>query len=82
MLFRSRSLFVATSDGTEQQQILGSGAYRVSARELAEDVARMKHEEKQYVHGEVHLTGVRNEVVHRVKNTDVWEKLEKIRRSK
>lgn len=77
-----RSLFVATSDGTEQQQILGSGAYRVSARELAEDVARMKHEEKRYVHSEVHLPGGRNEVVHRVKNTDVWEKLEKIRRSK
>lgn len=77
-----RGLFVATSDGTEQQQILGSGAYRVSARELAEDVARMKHEEKRYVHSEVHLPGGRNEVVHRVKNTDVWEKLEKIRRSK
>lgn len=80
---RRRSIYVATSDGTEQLQVLGSGANRVSARELADDVERMKKEASRYRHDNSQLeTGTRNEVVHYVRNSEVWEKLEKIRRSK
>lgn len=78
-----RSIYVATSDGPEQNQILGTGAYRVTARELAEDVHRSRQEMKQYEHTNVLTEGSsRNEVVYHVKNGDVLEKLEKIRRSK
>ena len=78
-----RSIYVATSDGPEQNQILGTGAYRVTARELAEDVQRSRQEMKQYEHTNVLTEGrSRNEVVYHVKNGDVLEKLEKIRRSK
>ncbi len=78
-----RSIYVATSDGTEQNQILGSGACRVPARELAEDVARMNREAQRYGHDNSRLeTRNRNEVANHVRNRDVWEKLEKLRRSK
>ncbi len=78
-----RSIYVATSDGPEQNQVLGTGAYRVTARELAEDVQRCRQEMKQYEHTNVLTEGSgRNEVVYHVKNGDVLQKLEKIRRSK
>lgn len=78
-----RSVYVATSDGPEQNQILGSGAYRVPARELWEDVERVRKETAAYDHQSV-LTkqSSRNEVFSHVKNQDVLAKLEKIRRSK
>lgn len=38
-----RHVYVATSDGPEQSQVLGSGAYRVPARELMETL----HEDKK-----------------------------------
>lgn len=78
-----RSIYVATSDGPEQNQILGIGAYRVPARELAEDVARARKEAAQYDHKNVVTqSNSRNEVVYHVNDKDVLEKLEKIRRSK
>lgn len=78
-----RSIYVATSDGTEQTQILGTGAYRIPARELAEDVARVRRETASYDHRNVLKEGSnRSEVACRVRNQDVLEKLEKIRRSK
>lgn len=78
-----RHIYVATSDGPEQNQILGSGAYRVTARELADDVKRVKQELAHYEHGQVLSEGSgRNEVVYHVTDGDVLEKLEKIRRSK
>lgn len=78
-----RIVYVATSDGAEQNQILGSGAYRIPARELEEDVERTKKEVAAYAHRNVLKEGTyRNEVVYRVKNEDVLRKLEKIRRSK
>jgi small GTP-binding protein len=40
---------VATSDGTEQIIILGSGAYRMSAAELYEDVKRVEKEIMEYL---------------------------------
>lgn len=78
-----RRIFVATSDGPEQNQILGTGAYRVTARELAEDVARQKEELKRYEHGHSYAgSGARNEVAGHVTDDAVWQKLEKIRKSK
>ncbi len=78
-----RKIYVATSDGPEQNQILGSGAYRVPARELFEDVKRARKETQAYDHRNV-LTNTtsRNEVVYRVRNKEVLDKLEEIRRSK
>ncbi len=78
-----RIIYVATSDGSEQIQVLGTGAYRMPARELAEDVARVKKETAAYDHRNVLKSGgSRSEVACRVRNEDVLEKLEKIRRSK
>ena len=78
-----RHVYVATSDGPEQNQILGTGAYRIPARELRDDVERTKKETEAYASGHHdHKQIDRNEVVYRVKNKDVLEKLEKIRRSK
>ncbi len=78
-----RVIYVATSDGPEQTQILGTGAYRVPARELAEDVERIRREAAAYDHRNVLRDQThRNEVVYRVRNEDVLKQLEKIRRSK
>jgi predicted RNA-binding protein with PIN domain len=78
-----RNIYVATSDGPEQNQILGAGAYRIPARELAEDVRRVRKELSTYAHTNVlKHNDTRNEVVYRVRNEDVLAKLEKIRRSK
>ncbi|KMO87101.1 hypothetical protein AB840_04255 [Megasphaera cerevisiae DSM 20462] len=78
-----RIVYVATSDGPEQNQILGTGAYRITARELAEDVERVRQEVAAYDHRNV-LKGSqsRNEIVYRVQDANVLQKLEKIRRSK
>jgi len=75
-----RIIYVATSDGPEQNQILGAGAFRIPARELEEDVALVKKEHYHYDSHNV-LTGVRNEMRGHVKE-DVLEKLERIRRKK
>lgn len=78
-----RSIYVATSDGSEQNQILGTGAYRIPARELADDVERARKELKSYERQNVlSETHSRNEVVSHVQNDEVLQKLEKIRRSK
>src|SRR5699024_5672930 len=39
-----RRIYVATSDYLEQRMILGLGAYRISSRELLEELRRMKGE--------------------------------------
>jgi hypothetical protein len=55
----------------------------VPARELAEDVKRVRKEMAKYDHHNIFIqTSQRNEVVYRVRNADVLAKLEKIRRSK
>lgn len=78
-----RIIYVATSDGSEQIQVLGTGAYRMPARELAEDVERVRREVAAYDHRNVLNSGSsRNEVAYRVRSEDVLKKLEKIRRSK
>lgn len=78
-----RSIYVATSDGPEQNQILGSGAYRVPARELWDDIERVRKEVAAYDHRDTMSRQTsRNEVLSHVKNQDVLAKLEEIRRSK
>ncbi|WP_231391309.1 NYN domain-containing protein [Megasphaera vaginalis (ex Srinivasan et al. 2021)] len=81
---RQRTIYVATSDGPEQFQVLGSGACRLSARELADDVRRVREEAKRYHvgNGGVADGSNRNEVVYRVRDRDVLKKLEELRRSK
>lgn len=40
----NRRIYVVTSDGAEQMFVLGAGAFRISARELKNDVAAVKKE--------------------------------------
>lgn len=45
------NVYVVTSDGAEQNQILGSGGLRIPARELQNDMRLAKQEERlQYTH--------------------------------
>lgn len=75
-----RTIYVATSDGPEQNQILGAGAYRIPAKELERDVLRAKKEQFAYDHRNV-FNGVRNEMSGHIKG-DVLAELEKLRRKK
>ena len=48
-LSREHKVRVATSDGMEQVIIMGSGAFRMSAQELHEDVMRVEKEIREYI---------------------------------
>lgn len=48
-LSREHKVRVATSDGMEQVIIMGSGAFRMSAQELHEDVIRVEKEIREYI---------------------------------
>lgn len=76
-------VYVVTSDGAEQHQVLGSGGLRIPARELRHNVQLAKKEEKAYYHesGVKGVPMVRNEVAGLVPD-DVAAKLEALRRSK
>ncbi|MDU2066096.1 MAG: NYN domain-containing protein [Sporomusaceae bacterium] len=71
------TVYVATSDGTEQQVILGVGAYRISARELRLDVLKTAKRMKERAKGQERQTD-RNELEGRVKD-EVREKLNALR---
>ena len=76
------NVYVVTSDGAEQNQILGSGGLRIPARELQNDMRLAKQEERlQYTHKHHRDQMVlrRNEVYDHLA-PDVAEKLEAIRR--
>ncbi len=76
------NVYVVTSDGDEQNQILGSGGLRIPARELYNDIRLAKAEErKQYTHNHHrdHMRIRRNELGDLLDPT-VAEKLEAIRR--
>jgi predicted RNA-binding protein with PIN domain len=75
-----RDIYVATSDWAEQNQILGTGAYRIPAKELEDAVAQAKKEQFTYDHKNV-LTGSRNEMGDHMQG-DIKEKLEEMRRKK
>ena len=74
------NVYVVTSDGPEQNQILGAGAYRIPVRELIRDIDESHLEEKQYAHDNT-LTHLRNEMGGYIKS-DIMEKLEKMRRQR
>lgn len=78
------NVYVVTSDGAEQNQILGSGGLRIPARELQNDMNIAKQEERlQYTHkhhrDQVVLS--RNEVYDHL-SPDIAEKLDALRKGK
>lgn len=73
-----KTVYVVTSDWAEQMAILGSGAYRISAREMHRDwQASCKQQRKDYT--ENPLAYQRNEVGNRV-SAEVLKKLDELRR--
>lgn len=79
ILVRQReTVYVVTSDGAEQMAILGSGAYRISTRELRRDVLdSIKMQGQSYAKSV--LTHRRNEVGSRI-DADIMKKLDEMRR--
>ena len=71
-------VFVVTSDYAEQINILGSGAYRISAREFKEEYRRAKKQIEEKVHATASGTG-RNELGGRL-HEHVRALFEKLRR--
>lgn len=71
-------VFVVTSDYAEQMNILGSGAYRISAREFKEEYTRAKKQIEEKVHAEAKGLG-RNEIGGRL-HEHVRAHFEKLRR--
>ncbi len=71
-------VFVVTSDYAEQINILGSGAYRISAREFKEEYKRAKKQIEEKMHATASGTG-RNELGGRL-HEHVRAHFEKLRR--
>ena len=77
-----KTIYVVTSDGEEQSQILGFGGLRISARELRHQIDLAKQEErKRYTgyHQRDAMTLQRNELGAHI-DGDVAAKLERMRR--
>ena len=77
-----KHIYVVTSDGAEQTQILGSGGLRIPARELWRMVQLSKEEERNHYKNDHTRDAVqikRNELGSLL-DTSISEKLEKIRR--
>jgi len=76
------NVYVVTSDGAEQNQILGSGGLRIPARELQNMVRIAKAEERlQYAHEHRRdQFSLRRNEVGGLLSPEVAEKLEKLRR--
>ena len=62
-LSREHKVRVATSDGMEQVIIMGSGAFRMSAQELHEDVIRVEKEITSLADTSVHVATVLIKIV-------------------
>jgi predicted RNA-binding protein with PIN domain len=75
-----RTIYVATSDWAEQNQILATGAYRIPAKELEDLVFRARKKQFDYDRSNV-LTGTRNEMSGHMSG-DTLRKLEELRRRK
>ena len=74
-------VYVATSDYAEQQIVLGKGCSRVSARELIEELAKYKASFSKYSKFKPNKHRSINRLENRIAS-DIYEKLEKIRRKK
>lgn len=71
-------IYVVTSDGAEQHQILGSGGLRIPVRELRKDVASSKKEEESF-YKDVENSGVREGLSGLLNNDEVARKLNELR---
>lgn len=70
--------YVATSDWAEQQVVLGSGAYRITPRELLADLTEVKAKIDKKTKG--HMVKDKRETIDHRLQDDVREALERIRR--
>lgn len=77
-----KTIYVVTSDGEEQSQILGFGGLRISARELRHEMDLSKQEERKRYTGHHRRDAMRLQRNELGANIDgkVAEKLERIRR--
>lgn len=80
-LSRYDEIAVATSDYAEQQIVLGKGGTRISARELIQDLNNSKEEIRSKSKDQVKKYNTMNRLENRI-DSDVFDKLEKIRRNK
>ncbi|WP_425059788.1 putative protein YacP [Sporomusa carbonis] len=71
-------VYVVTSDWAEQMFVLGAGAFRISARELKNDVASIKREIKTEISKRV-LARDRHELGSRL-GKDIFKRLDAMRR--
>ena len=78
MVRQGRRVYVVTSDRVEQLVILGVGAYRISARELLQDVKRVNKLIKEGF-SETERTHRRHELENRL-NSDVVKRLHELRK--
>jgi predicted RNA-binding protein with PIN domain len=78
MVRQRKQVYVVTSDWVEQLVILGAGAYRISARELLQDVKKVNKLIKEG-YSESELTYKRHELENRL-NSDVVKRLDELRR--
>ncbi len=76
------NVYVVTSDGAEQHQILGSGGLRIPVTELRNNILRAKEEEKSYYKNNRLVTTKQRSIVADSLHPEVAEKLEPLRHSK
>ena len=74
-------VYVATSDYAEQQIVLGKGCSRVPARELIEELDRYKDSFRKANKSRLNRFNSMNRLENKI-DSDIYEKLEKIRRKK
>lgn len=75
---QNKRMYVVTSDWAEQMFVLGAGAYRISARELKNDVAAVKREIAAGLSAKV-LARDRHELGNRLEK-DILKRLDAMRR--
>ena len=80
-LSRYDSVAVVTSDYAEQQIVLGKGCSRVPARELIEDLNRLKKGLRKKNSKATKKLNTMNRLENKI-DSDIYEKLERIRRGK
>ena len=73
-----RAIFVVTSDGAEQNQILGHGAYRMAVADLVRSWNEDKKVQSAFIQNN-NRTNLRSEIGRSIPET-VQEKLERLRR--
>ncbi len=74
-----KDVFVITSDGAEQNAILGAGAYRMTVKELVEMISDTKKKLRHHYTENKLLPSNRNEIADRIEPT-VLKKLDMLRK--